>query len=334
MRKTIKTIAEELGISKTTVSLALNGQARKVGISKETEKKILEYCHANNYVANVHAQKIRNHMAKNIGAVIWAEHWQVAIEEKYCSHMILEGICLEAKKHNFSVSMLLMSDKDNMGDLLKRYFSQELDGFIFYGFAMSRIWNSELKKHKVPTAIIGGNPEDGLPTVNLNNCEMSFELTKKLIEGRRRSFVFIPGDETSYLNSERLRGCREALKAISHEPVVLPDCRFKRELAYKRLSEHIDKCGACFDAVVCASDAMALGAKQALDENGINIPKDAALTGGDMNEYIRQGISGIATYPTLPEEQGRKAFELLLRQLKKKSGPKHFTLKSKIIWKT
>ena len=37
-------ISQELGVSKTTVSLTLSGKARQVGISEEQEKRILTFC--------------------------------------------------------------------------------------------------------------------------------------------------------------------------------------------------------------------------------------------------------------------------------------------------
>jgi len=50
---TIANIAEELGISKTTVSRAISGKGR---ISEATRQRVREYMEENNYKPNVIAQ--------------------------------------------------------------------------------------------------------------------------------------------------------------------------------------------------------------------------------------------------------------------------------------
>ena len=43
-RYSLAKISRELGVSKAAVSLALSGKARRVGVSEELEKRILDFC--------------------------------------------------------------------------------------------------------------------------------------------------------------------------------------------------------------------------------------------------------------------------------------------------
>ena len=54
MRYSLAKIAEELNLSKATISMVLNGKAKQGRIGKEVEEKVLEFCRKVNYVPNIH----------------------------------------------------------------------------------------------------------------------------------------------------------------------------------------------------------------------------------------------------------------------------------------
>ena len=70
MKYSLAKIAEELGVSKSTVSFVLNGKARQARISAEMEKQIKDFCREVNYVPNIHAQRINRRLAGNIGFLV------------------------------------------------------------------------------------------------------------------------------------------------------------------------------------------------------------------------------------------------------------------------
>jgi LacI family transcriptional regulator len=66
----IKDIAEQLNVSKATVSLVLNNKAKESGISKAMEKKVLRYIEKVGYRPNPMAQGLRTGKSKTIGILI------------------------------------------------------------------------------------------------------------------------------------------------------------------------------------------------------------------------------------------------------------------------
>ena len=64
---TIKDIARELNISKSTVSRALSNSR---DINPETKQKIINYAEQNEFKPDFHAKSLRNRITKTIGVIV------------------------------------------------------------------------------------------------------------------------------------------------------------------------------------------------------------------------------------------------------------------------
>lgn len=69
-RITLSDIAELSGVSKTTVSMILNGQGEQFRIRKETQERVQEIAKQYGYRANVFAKSLKSHRTNIIGLVI------------------------------------------------------------------------------------------------------------------------------------------------------------------------------------------------------------------------------------------------------------------------
>ncbi|MBR5035177.1 MAG: LacI family DNA-binding transcriptional regulator, partial [Bacteroidales bacterium] len=67
MKESLSTIAERTGVSVTTVSRVLSGNAGKYRISKATEARIRAEAERCNYAPSLVAQSLRNRQTKTIG---------------------------------------------------------------------------------------------------------------------------------------------------------------------------------------------------------------------------------------------------------------------------
>lgn len=70
MKITIQRIAELAGVSKTTVSLVVNGKARQTRISPVTEKRVLDLVRELDYSPNKMARNFRLHKTDTIGFIL------------------------------------------------------------------------------------------------------------------------------------------------------------------------------------------------------------------------------------------------------------------------
>ncbi|MGV6988781.1 LacI family DNA-binding transcriptional regulator [Testudinibacter sp. P80/BLE/0925] len=69
-RCTLNDIAELSGVSKTTVSMVLNGRADEFRIKDETRQKILDIAQQHHYRANIYAKALQSQRTNTIGLVI------------------------------------------------------------------------------------------------------------------------------------------------------------------------------------------------------------------------------------------------------------------------
>lgn len=70
MKMSINQIAKELNVSKSTVSLVINGKAQQSRISKELEKRILDYVHKIGFKPNALAKSLATGKTLTIGLIV------------------------------------------------------------------------------------------------------------------------------------------------------------------------------------------------------------------------------------------------------------------------
>ena len=69
-KKSIKDIAQDLGLSKTTVSFVLNNKGDKMNISKKTQQRVLAYVQEVNYQPNQIAKSLKKGKTNTIGYLV------------------------------------------------------------------------------------------------------------------------------------------------------------------------------------------------------------------------------------------------------------------------
>jgi DNA-binding LacI/PurR family transcriptional regulator len=80
----------------------------------------------------------------------------------------------------------------------------------------------------------------------------------------------------------RLEAYRMVLEdsGLKFDPELVLDGQFSELGAYRAITRSLEA-GLDFTALACASDEMALGAMQALEDRGLRIPEDISVTGFD-----------------------------------------------------
>ena len=103
---TIGDIAQELGVSKTTVSRALSGKGR---IGKETKERIFALAKQYNYQPNVQARGLAQSRTYNIGLMIPLDYSRNDFPFfKEC----MNGIYKTASNYNYDVVIMMSNGQD------------------------------------------------------------------------------------------------------------------------------------------------------------------------------------------------------------------------------
>ncbi len=223
---------------------------------------------------------------------------------------------------------LLLGHTDNNYQKFKKYIQlyqeRKVDGLIIAPLLSERYEEvnlnllRQIEKASIPYVLIDSYLKN-YPTdcVIINNEEMGYSLTNHLLEQGYRRIAFISGPYCSS-TGDRLNGYKRALKefnlSYNENLVSFSKGRFHED-AYplaKNLLENEKP-----DAFFGANDVFAYGAFKAIEEAGLNVPKDIGLVGFDDSDITYKLKIPLTTVCQPREEIGEKAIRLLQKRIEK-----------------
>jgi diguanylate cyclase (GGDEF)-like protein len=172
-----------------------------------------------------------------------------------------------------------------------------------------------LQEDRFPVLFIGGGT--GSPTIMVDNEGGIRQVLEHLVGHGHRDIAFIagdpqdPGDSLSRIEAYR-RGVREL--NLTDDPRLMEFGLHWDEGAYNAVQRMLQS-GVKFTAVVCSNDQSALGVVRALNEAGLRIPWDVAVTGFDDQPEALIQIPPLTSvhYPLF--ETGYRALLLIRKRI-------------------
>lgn len=198
MRASLKNIAEQLNISKTTVSWVLSGKGDEKGISMATQEKVIQYAKSLNYMPNLLARSLNTGVSGTIGLII------PSISDLFYSQVARE-IENEAEKLGYSLMICSSESEINRENKMIRLFkAKQVDGIILASTKHSRVEIERLQQEAYPFVLFDRYfPELQTNYVIINNEDCSYQLTKHLIEQGRKKIAILTTN--SHLTTMNLR---------------------------------------------------------------------------------------------------------------------------------
>jgi LacI family transcriptional regulator len=200
-------IADKLGVSKTLVSMVLNGKGKEHRISDEMVEKVLETAEELDYRPNQLARGLRTGRSKTLGLIV------ADISNPFFAQ-IGRKIEDEAERNGYHV-IFCSSDEDAqvsrvLIDLLKE---RQVDGLIIAPTAGSGEQIKELQEFDIPFVLIDRYfPDIETNCVITNNRDISFQLVSLLLEqGYRRIGTIFYNLEMPHMQ-HRLEGYKDAFR--------------------------------------------------------------------------------------------------------------------------
>jgi signal transduction histidine kinase/CheY-like chemotaxis protein len=168
--------------------------------------------------------------------------------------------------------------------------------------------------HPLPIVTVGVHLE-GIPCVTVDNYHGMRDVVTHLVEGHGHSRIaFIRGPEHHQEAEDRYRAYQDVLEEhglpLDLQLVLIGG--FKESGGKAAMVEMLDHRKVWFDALIGASDNMAIGAMKVLQERGIRVPEEIAIAGLNNETEGRLITPPLTTGPLHFYEQGRKATEMVL----------------------
>lgn len=318
-------IAQQVGLSKNTVSLAMRGMP---GISTETRTRILRIAQDMGYRYKNAAPENRP-PSKNLCLVVPTIAHD---KEGFFAHIQI-GIEQEARKHHFNT--LFHSYEENTQQF-------ELPMCVRDGQAAGIISVGRVSENTALTINRSGIPyimadtylelvdEDCVHTDNMLGGDRA---TEYLVSMGHRDIGFI-GDITATVSfRDRYRGFRNAMERHGL-PVNERHCIIHAGLddlireAQSIAEAEIEKLDGLPTAFFCANDANAISLYRTLRSMGVRIPEDVSVMGFDDTDVSSLVSPELTTMRVHKELMGKKALLRLLEKMHDKTGVRERTLLS------
>lgn len=328
---TLKKLAEELGLSISTVSKSLNDSYE---ISGKTKNRVKELAKKYNYKPNIQAVSLKRRQTKTIGVII-------PNILNYFFAKVLLGIEKEASKHGYRIITCLSNNKYEKEEASLNLLSDgSVDGFIL-SIAKE---TQKLDKNNHFSKVI----EDGYPLVMfdrvaglVDNCDKividdedaAFTATKHLLKSNCKKIVLLSSINDIAIGKLRFKGFKQAIDqfkdtSVTSVIVEIKDKR-KRESAINSLFEqHKD-----IDGVLTTNNTLAALTIKIASAKGYKIPNDLSVIGFSDDKISRLLNPSLTVIDQNNIEIGKQAVKKIIERIESKSKEAYSTsyIKTKII---
>jgi DNA-binding LacI/PurR family transcriptional regulator len=266
-RVTLNTIAEAVGVSRTTVSNAYN---RPDQLAPELRDRILGTARELGYCGpDPAARRLRSGRRDAVGLLVSDGLSRTFTDP--ASMMLLQGIARATE--DAGVALVLVPERDGVRDAV-------VDAFCLLSLAAEHPSVAAARERGVPLVVVDGPRIDGHAFVGSEDRRGARLAVEHLLALGHRRFALLA---TSAVHLDRLAGYREALEAAGIEWAAVPRHELSDDLPERGL-EGARRALAADPrptALVAATDQLALGALQAAREAGLRVPDDVSVVGFD-----------------------------------------------------
>lgn len=325
----LKTIANEIGVSLATVSLVLNGKNQHGRVSKDMSQRILDKAAELNYIPNSLAKGLKMGLSKSIGLIV------ADISNVFFGTLALH-IQNYAEEEGYTV--IIGNTNENLAKMHKMITflnSRQVDGLIITPTEGGEEIIQSLLEIKKPLVLVDRSfPDLDVPSVLINNFDICYHSTKKLLNKGCKNPAFIYYKQNQFHMNERKRGFVEAVKDAG---VYNPENM--REVSYQFLREDIEQAVSQLlnlpnkvDAFFFATNSISIAGIKSLSKRGLIIQRSIQVMCFDETEAIELLPYRIPYIKQPIEEMAKKSLKVLFDQIaKNESNLQKFYLDAKLI---
>ncbi|OZG50293.1 LacI family DNA-binding transcriptional regulator [Bombiscardovia coagulans] len=299
---TIRQIAEMSGVSIATVSRIING---KGGASDATIKKVQKVVNDLGYEPNFVAKTLSEQSSDVIAVLV------PNLTNPFFAELV-EHIEQAAQAQGYRV--YLCDSEDDRSRV--EYYLKFMEGIRVRGAIINSLFVSEEDLNRLHqlgiTTLTIDRAQFSHPysAMAVNHRSGSYKATAYLIEhGNCDRLIFVSGPEQDKSSSDRYAGYLQAVTEHNATAVAKVNASFSVADGYKVVSaylvEHKDVNG-----IVCADDAIALGALRACADLGLRVPEDVRIIGYDNIQLSQYCVPRLSTVNQLPEDIGSIILDL------------------------
>lgn len=321
---TIWDVARAAGVSKSTVSLVVN---RSPLVKKETREHVQAVIKAMNYVPNYNARSLTK-KSNNCVGIIHTLHSDRMLKQAYEWDYGLEQFTRDVEDGIFEAIMGMDADLS----VVKEHFcfpsptaekpkilqNRRVDGAILVGSFNSGDIQSILKGVETPFVLVT-SPMDikGVDTVFHDPVTGSYLAVQEFIRTGHQRICLINCPRSFRVWPKRIEGTRKAAAESGYpldEAMILSVERSTAEGAYLEFSRLLDT-GRIPDAVLAATNELALGVLRCLYERRLRVPDDVSIISYEDSVICGNIYPALSAINIQKELIGRTALGFLMDRI-------------------
>jgi LacI family transcriptional regulator len=307
---TQKDLAKKLGVTRVTVSKALNNYP---DISEPMRRKVKEVATEAGYIVDHGARSLQMRKTNTVGVVI------PEVSNSFFS-FVIHGIMDAAAVYGYRVILTVSREdpkieRENILTLL----SHRIEGLLV---AVSKDTDDPavfepVRRMDIPLVFFDRTLEGlGFSTIGINDRKAAKEIVEFAISQGYRKIAHLGGSQSVAIGRDRLAGYVDALKKHKiplQDEWIIPGGfdsssgynGFKRLMQMRNLPE----------MVFAANDRIAQGAYRAIKEARLNIPNEIGIVAFGHSEFAELLSPTLTIVDCPPIVLGQKAMELLVSEI-------------------
>lgn len=308
-RKTLASLAAELGVSRTTVSNAYN---RPDQLAPATRQRILAAAAAHGYPGpDPTARSLRTRHVGSVG-VLLTEHLSYAFEDM-ASVDFLAGMAEASAGSHTTLTLLPAGPDPNDDPAVDLVGRASVDGFVIYSVAAGDAYLEAAQRRGLPVVICDQPTDTGLPFVGIDDRAAIEPAARALIDAGHTHIGILSirlhrqpldgavsladiGAADLHVQRSRVLGALDVFSAAGLDaesiPVVTRHINIPAttvDAAAELLESHPE-----LTAVLCTTDSMALGVLEYASKQGIDVPSELSVTGFDgISEALLRDLTTV-----------------------------------------
>jgi len=264
MVATINDVAKKAGVAIGTVSKVLNNYAN---VSKETREKVLKAASELNYIPNTIASALSSKNSNRVALYIYINDQRQAIDEINMQYLL--GAFTMANEIGVHVITLFNYTILNLNsdELIQYLSSQGINGLVVFGLNKEdKIIHDIIKRQEFNTVVVDAPiVNEKTTSVSVDHTKGQYDVAKQALQNKDiKNVLYLAGKKNGYVTDQRIDGIKKLKKELNFN-LHIEHCDFSEKKAYKTTL----KLAKDYDAIVCASDLMAIGSTNALKKLNI-----------------------------------------------------------------
>ena len=302
-KATIVDVARTAGVSLSTVSRVMNGNA---SVDPELADRVRASAEALGYAANPLARSLVLGRTQTVAVV-------VPDLANPTFQAILRGISRAAADDGYHVLVADTAEQVSRERPIAVDTRRRTDGVVLCAPRMDADTLATLLPDLAPVVVVNRSPQPGTPVVSADYGTSLGELVTHLYALGHRTLAFLAGATGSASGAAR-RGALAAARTAHPDLVIVElPCGVDFDSGASVAGDVIDS-GAT--GVLAFNDLVAMGLLSALADRGVRVPQDVSVAGFDDIPFARYTSPPLTTAAVPAERLGADAWAALHAQLR------------------